>query len=94
MNTLLNEHDSDITGEQHAFNEAYDTTLHYLETRQRITAQNIIDIEGELHHLTIYEGQDWGGRGVLKNAEIQGQIHAYLAFINQLKKEQGLQEEQ
>jgi len=31
---------------------------------------------------------------VLKNAEIQGQIHAYLAFINQLKKEQGLQEEQ
>jgi len=30
----------------------------------------------------------------LKNAEIQGQIYAYLAFINQLKKEQGLQEEQ
>ena len=72
MNTRMNDHDSDITGEQHAFHEAYDTTLLYLRTRQRITPQKLIDLEGELHHLTIYEGQDWGGRGVLKNAEIKG----------------------
>jgi len=90
MNTRMNDHDSDITGEQHAFHEAYDTTLHYLRTRQKISPLNMIDLEGEYYHLTVYEGQDWGGRGVLKNAEIQGQIYAYLAFMNQLKKEQGL----
>jgi len=48
----------------------------------------LIDIEGELHHLTIYEGQDWVGRGELKNNEIQGQIYAYIAFIDRLKKQQ------
>jgi hypothetical protein len=84
------EHTSDLTGEQHAFHNAYDTTLHHLRTRQELSKQSLIDVEGELYHLTVYEGQDWGGRGVLKNAEIQGQIYAYIAFINELKKEQGL----
>ncbi|MDD3057354.1 MAG: hypothetical protein PHY87_01295 [Sphaerochaeta sp.] len=84
------EHISDLTGEQNAFHTAYDTTLHYLRTRQQVSKQNLIDVEGELFHLTVYEGQDWGGRGILKNAEIQGQIYAYIAFINEMKKEQGL----
>ncbi len=84
------EHISDLTGEQYAFHTAYDTTLTYLRTRQQISKQNLIDVEGELFHLTVYEGQDWGGRGILKNAEIQGQIYAYIAFINEMKKEQGL----
>lgn len=90
MNNTHNDYDSDLTGEEQAFREAYETTLLYLETRQKMSPLNIIDLEGEFHHLTIYEGQDWGGRGVLKNAEIQGQIYAYLAFINQLKQSKGL----
>ena len=90
MNTIHDDHDSDLTGEQRAFHEAYDTTLHYLRTRQKISPLNMIDLECEYYHLTVYECQDWGGRGVLKNADIQGQIYAYLAFMNQLKKEQGL----
>ncbi len=80
----------DLTGEEQAFRSSYETTLHYLETRQQISPLSIMAIEGELHHLTVYEGQDWGGRGVLKNAEIQAQIYAYLAFLDYLKKEQGL----
>jgi hypothetical protein len=87
---MKEDHTTDITGEQQAFHDAYDTTLQYLRTRQHISKQKLIDVEGELYHLTVYEGQDWGGRGVLKNAEIQGQIYAYLAFINEMKKEQGL----
>lgn len=90
MNTILDSQEPDLSGEQRAFHESYDITLQYLETRQKISPLKLIDIEGEFHHLTIYEGQDWAGRGVLKNAEIQGQIHAYLAFINTLKLEKGL----
>ncbi|MDN5334871.1 MAG: hypothetical protein PWP59_2133, partial [Sphaerochaeta sp.] len=35
----------------------------------------------------VYEGQDWVGRGELKNSEIQGQIYAYIAFIGKMKEE-------
>lgn len=90
MNNTNKDYDSDLTGEQKAFHEAYETTLLYLEARQKMSPLTMTDLEGEFHHLTVYEGQDWGGRGVLKNAEIQGQIHAYLAFINQQKQSKGL----
>lgn len=82
----------DLTGEELAFREAYESTLRHLEARQAMSPVTILDLEGELHHLTIYEGQDWGGRGVLKNAEIQGNIYAYLAFINTLKTDKKPQE--
>ncbi|MGE4585049.1 MAG: hypothetical protein AB7C91_10415 [Sphaerochaeta sp.] len=86
----MNENDldfeTDLSGETLAFREAYETTLHHLENRQTTSPLRLMDIEGELYHLTVYEGQDWGGRGVLKNAEIQGQIYAYMAFIDTLKK--------
>lgn len=77
----------DLTGEERVFHEAYDRTLLYLENRQKMAPLSLIDIEGELHHLTVYEGQDWVGRGELKNSEIQGQIYAYIAFIDKMKKE-------
>lgn len=74
------------TSEEKAFHDGYDSTMQFLENRLKISDVRIEDLEGELHHLTIYEGQDWGGRGELKNAEIQGQIYAYLAIIDTLKK--------
>jgi hypothetical protein len=87
---MNNTHTSEqtLSTEEQAFHDAYDTTLFYLENRQKISPMPLIDIEGELHHLTIYEGQDWAGRGELKNNEIQGQIYAYIAFIDRIKKQQ------
>ncbi|MCK9548688.1 MAG: hypothetical protein RBS49_06635 [Sphaerochaeta sp.] len=76
---------SDFSGEQQAFRDAYEDTLTFLEARQAIKPLSVIDLEGELHHLTVYEGQDWGGRGPLKNAEIQGQISAYITVIDAMK---------
>ncbi len=75
----------DFSGEHHAFCAAYDDTLAFLEARQEACPLSLIDLEGELYHLTVYEGQDWGGRGVLKSAEIQGQISAYIALIDTVK---------
>ncbi len=85
MNTTHNL-DDDLTGEERVFHDAYDRTLIYLENRQQMAPLSLIDIEGELHHLTVYEGQDWVGRGELKNSEIQGQIYAYITFIDRMKK--------
>ncbi|HPZ15819.1 MAG TPA: hypothetical protein PLX25_04070 [Sphaerochaeta sp.] len=76
---------NDFSGERQAFCDAYEDTLAFLEARQEADALSLIDLEGELYHLTVYEGQDWGGRGVLKNAEIQGQISAYIAVIDAVK---------
>lgn len=77
-----------LTSEEQAFHDGYDTTIKFLENRIQFANLKINDLEGELHHLTIYEGQDWGGRGELKNSEIQGQIYAYMAIIDTMKKEE------
>ncbi len=76
----------DLTSEEIAFNDGYDTTMQFLENRIKLSTVKVHDLEGELHHLTIYEGQDWVGRGELKNSEIQGQIYAYMAVIDSMKK--------
>ncbi len=76
----------ELSAEEQAFHDGYDTTMQFLENRMRIANLKISDLEGELHHLTVYEGQDWVGRGELKNSEIQGQIHAYIAVIDTMKK--------
>lgn len=78
----------DFSGEQRVFDNAYEVMIHHLELRAQTTGLSIHDLEGELHHLTIYEGQDWDGRGSLKAAEIDGQIQAYITVINRMKKEQ------
>ena len=76
----------DLTSEEIAFNDGYDTTMQFLENRIKIANLKVTDLEGELYHLTVFEGQDWVGRGELKNSEIQGQIYAYMAVIDTLKK--------
>ena len=75
----------ELTSEEQAFHDGYDSTMQFLENRIRFANLKVNDLEGELHHLTIYEGQDWVGRGELKNSEIQGQIYAYMATIDTMK---------
>ena len=76
----------ELTSEEQAFHDSYETTLQFLSNRIKFSNLKVNDLEGELHHLTIYEGQDWAGRGELKNSEIQGQIYAYIAVIDTMKK--------
>ncbi len=78
----------DFSGEEQVFDSAYELMIHHLELRLNTKGLSIHDLEGELHHLTIYEGQDWDGRGVLKAAEIDGQIQAYITVINRMKEEE------
>lgn len=65
--------------------EIYDTnytlTLENLERRKELPGFSIDDIVGEMEALLIYEGQDWTGRGELKQAEIGGSLLAYQAFL-------------
>lgn len=63
------------------FDQNFDDTLFQLTTRSEAPDFAIEDVNEELHHLYIYEGQDWGGRGELKQAEISGMILAYQAFL-------------
>ncbi len=77
----------DFSGEDQVFDSAYENMIHHLELRAQTTSLSLFDLEGELHHLAIYEGQDWDGRGGLKAAEIDGQIQAYITMINRMKEE-------
>jgi hypothetical protein len=76
----------DFSGEQRMFDTAYELMIHHLELRVKTACLSIHDLEGELHHLTIYEGH---GRGGLKAAEIDGQIQAYITIISRMKRKQG-----
>ena len=80
--------DEELTSGEQAFHDGYDNTLLFLENRIKFSNLKVNDLEGELHHLTIYEGHDWVGRGELKNSEIQGQIYAYMAVIDMMKKKE------
>ena len=46
---------------------------------------DISQLEEDLFHLVRYEGQDWVGRGELKNSEISAQVLAYQVFIKRWK---------
>lgn len=70
-----------ITGEQKLFDDEYERTLEMLKQRSESAEFSLETVEQELSYLQIYEGQDWGGRGVLKQAEIAAQILAYQIFI-------------
>jgi hypothetical protein len=74
------------TIEEVVFQDSFENTLQFLNFRVKKDNLTLHDLEGELHHLTIYEGQDWAGRGEIKNAEIQGQVYAYQEFIQRMKK--------
>jgi hypothetical protein len=74
------------TIEEIVFQNAFESTLRFLHDRVQSGTMTLAEAEGELHHLSIYEGQDWGGRGEIKNSEIQGQVYAYIQVIDELKK--------
>ncbi|HLW22498.1 MAG TPA: hypothetical protein VKZ39_04870 [Sphaerochaetaceae bacterium] len=59
----------------------YELMLTHLEVRSGLENFSIEDVKQELEHLLIFQGQDWVGRGELKNAEIQGHIYAYEVFL-------------
>jgi NADPH-dependent glutamate synthase beta subunit-like oxidoreductase len=67
--------------EQEVLDKEYDLMLKHLHFRAEQKNFSIEDIRQELEHLLIYQGQDWVGRGEIKNAEIQGQVYAYQVFL-------------
>ncbi len=74
-----------MTIEEQTLETAYETMLDQLTMRSKFAEFSIKEIESELHHLLIYQGQDWVGRGEIKNAEIQGHVYAYQIFIKRYK---------
>jgi len=67
--------------EEHILESEYQLMLDHLEVRSRIPGFSIEDIRQELEHLLVYQGQDWVGRGEIKNAEIQAHVYAYQIFL-------------
>jgi hypothetical protein len=74
-----------VSIEKSILEEEYESLLAQLEARALFPGFSLEDIEMELQALLIYQGQDWGGRGALKNAEIQGHIYAYEVFLKRYK---------
>ena len=74
--------------EQQTLDSEYELQLNLLSLRSKSPNFNIEDIEQEYHHLLIYQGQDWGGRGEIKNAEIQGHVYAYQIFLKRWRNQQ------
>lgn len=71
--------------EEEIFDEAYELTLKHLHARAELEDFDISLVEGELVHLQRYEGQDWSGRGEIKNSEISAQVTAYQVFLYRWK---------
>ncbi|MEA5032053.1 MAG: hypothetical protein VB025_07880 [Sphaerochaeta sp.] len=71
--------------EQHTLDSEFELMLDHLALRSKSPKFDIRDIEQELHHLLVYQGQDWVGRGEIKNAEIQGHVYAYQVFLKRWK---------
>lgn len=67
--------------EEQVLETEYELMLKHLNFRSEQKNFNIEDIIMELEHLLVYQGQDWVGRGEIKNAEIQGQVYAYQVFL-------------
>lgn len=77
----------DTSAEQHIFDENYERTLRHLQDDSQRPDFSLARVEGELDALYIYEGQDWGGRGEPKHAEIAGNILAYQVFLRRWREE-------
>jgi hypothetical protein len=79
-------HNTYMTGgsmsvEDDVFDHHYDVTMKYLNEQSQKEDFSIDLVKAELVSLTKYEGLDWTGRGLIKEAEISGAILAYQAFI-------------
>jgi len=70
---------------QKILDTTYDETLASLELGLSDKNYSLTTIINELDNLHKFEGLDWIGRGELKQAEIEGRIWAYTAFINRQK---------
>ena len=67
--------------EDHQFEESYKNTLYKLEETSKTSDFSIDETKRELQALYTYEGQDWIGRGEIKQADISGSINAYQVFL-------------
>lgn len=73
--------------EEKIWEDSYNDTLIMLERKSKMESFDIEYIKQQLCSLYEYHGQDWGGRGELKNAEIDGEITAYQVFIHNYEKD-------
>jgi hypothetical protein len=71
--------------EQEILEKEYDLMLTHLQLRSERKNFSIQDIKMEFEHLLVYQGQDWVGRGEIKNAEIQAHVYAYQVFLKRWK---------
>ena len=67
--------------EKQILDQEYQVMLDHLTLRSESPSFKIEEIEEEYHHLLIYQGQDWDGRGQIKGAEIKGHVYAYEVFL-------------
>ena len=71
--------------EDDIFEENYKNTLYKLETLSRQPNFDLDELQRELDTLCTFEGQDWIGRGEMKQSEISGTISAYQVFMFRYK---------
>ncbi len=71
--------------EDDIFNNLCNQTLEALEYRKTLAGFKLEEVENELESLYTYQGQDWAGRGALKNLEIDAHVSAYQVFIHRIK---------
>ncbi|HOE76889.1 MAG TPA: hypothetical protein PLX63_09545 [Rectinema sp.] len=70
--------------------EVFDGTLNGLQRRRAVDpAFSIEDVENQLVHLYVLDGNDWLGRGVLGDIVSEATIAAYELFIEEWKIEKG-----
>ncbi|HPV59694.1 MAG TPA: hypothetical protein PKZ23_08985 [Rectinema sp.] len=70
--------------------EVFDGTLNGLERRRAVDpAFSIEDVENQLVHLYVLDGNDWLGRGALGDIISEATIAAYELFIEEWKIEKG-----
>ena len=78
------------------FDETYESVLHGLYARSEGEREDedggngfsLETVKGELDSLCKYDGLNWTGRGSVKQAEIEGSILAYQAFILRYRENQ------
>ncbi len=70
------------------FDETYESVLHGLYTRSEGRDFSLDSVKRELDSLCKYDGLNWTGRGSVKQAEIEGSILAYQAFILRYREHQ------
>ena len=72
------------------YTEVFGETLNGLQRRHAVDpAFSIEDVENQLVHLYVLDGNDWLGRGVLGDIVSEATIAAYELFIEEWKIEKG-----